>query len=372
VLLFDEERRALNWSAIAPDDEVASALRRLEIDVDRAGEFLGRLGSGESQVLRLDDPEDLPGPLRSWVTEVAAEQLVAVPLVSESGVLGVLAVDNRRGGQPIAADEHTLLTGLATQAVIAFENATVVENLRRSRQHVLRADRLGTLGTLAAGLAHEINNPLVAVRTFLTLAPAKRTEEDPEFWDDYLKLTVSEVERISDLVSTMSRLGRGDGEEATKELIDLGELASEVVVLLEREARAANVDLQLERDEDAGTVEGVRAQLHQVVLNLVLNAIEAAGDGGRVVVRLDAERRGGQERVCLSVEDDGAGIEPEHLERIFDPFFTTKEPDRGTGLGLMISHQVVADHGGTIEVRSEPDEGAEFRVRLPMKTLRAV
>ena len=108
-----------------------------------------------------------------------------VPLIGKKGTIGALAIDNRRGGTHFSGDDQTLLEGLGNQAVIAIENARLVDDLRRSREQVLRADRLGTLGTLAAGLAHEINNPLVSIHTFLSMAPGKRNENDTEFWTDY-------------------------------------------------------------------------------------------------------------------------------------------------------------------------------------------
>jgi signal transduction histidine kinase len=240
-----------------------------------------------------------------------------------------------------------------------------VEDLRRSRQEVQRAERLGTLGTLAAGLAHEINNPLVSIHTFLSLAPGKRFDEDSEFWGAYHDLARREVERIRGLVATMSRLGRGGADPAQRASCDLGELAGEVVTLLAREARRRDVELDARRHPVTPRVWGVREQLQQVVLNLVLNALQATASGGRVAVRTLGDPSG--EGAWLEVTDSGAGIPGEELEKIFDPFFTTKDPDQGTGLGLTICHGIVSEHGGTIEVESERGAGTTFRVRLPAR-----
>ncbi|HYB13549.1 MAG TPA: ATP-binding protein [Myxococcota bacterium] len=336
------------------------AIRRSE-----APRFFARLRAGESQMLRIDSAQDLEPPIRRWVLDVAADQILVLPLIGKQEVIGALVVDNRRGGGPLGVPEHTLLEGFSNQAVIALENARLVEELRQSRAEVLRADRLGRLGTLAAGLAHEINNPLVAIRTFLSLAPAKRAEDDPEFWDGYHALACREVDRIGTLVSTMVHLARGQGNDAPREACDLGELVREGALLLQREADRAEVMLAVECAHDTPKLFAVRDQLHQVLLNLVMNAIHATPPGGRVAVSTAAgEGKEGGEAV-LEVSDTGCGIPPEDLERIFDPFFTTKDPDRGTGLGLMICHRIVADHGGTIEVTSREGEGSRFRVRLP-------
>ncbi|MCZ6462878.1 MAG: ATP-binding protein [Proteobacteria bacterium] len=373
LLFFEADGERLRWGGFAPEaSEIHDRLQEIHLSMANAPSFVGRLSKGETQTLRVEDLSDLEAPVRQWVTEVSADEIVVVPLIGKKDVVGALTVDNRSGGSPFGADERTLLDGLSIQAVIAIENARLVDDLRRSREQVLRADRLGTLGTLAAGLAHEINNPLVSVHTFLSLAPGKRGDDEPEFWENYHALACGEVERIRRLVSTMSRLGRGGGAGANgavgeRESVDVGELASEVVTLLEREARAKNVSLVLDADPETPRVQAVRDHLHQVFLNLLLNAVQATPEHGkvRVVVGPDPERP--EDGVCVQVNDTGPGILEEHLERVFDPFFTTKEPDEGTGLGLMISHQIVADHGGSIDVRSRPGEGATFFVRLPVQ-----
>jgi len=374
AILFCERGGGLRWGGMAPaDDEVARRIAQIEIDRDRAPRFWERLSKGEVQALRVDTVSGLEAPVREWVMEVSADQILVVPLVGKNEVIGALAVDNRSGGRSFAADDQTLLDGLSMQAVIAIENARVVEDLRNSRAQVLRADRLGTLGTLAAGLAHEINNPLVSIHTFLSLAPQKRVEDDPSFWQEYHQLACAELERIRGLVVTMSRLARGGDEvsAARRSPVDVGELAREVVSLIRREVHNTGIDLELECGEDVPQVFGIRDHLHQVILNLLLNAVQATPERGRVEISVTADPDQPEDAVLLVVEDSGRGIPEEHIERIFDPFFTTKDPDRGTGLGLMISHQIVADHGGTIEVSSQVGKGSTFRVRIPVKGMRA-
>jgi signal transduction histidine kinase len=300
---------------------------------------------------------------------VAAEETLVVPILGKAGAIGALAVDNRRGGASFGAGDRTLLEGLANQAAVAIQNARLVEDLRRSREQILRADRLGTLGTLAAGLAHEINNPLVSIHTFLSMAPSKRNEDDAEFWGDYHALAAGEVERIRRLVDTMRRLGSDGGADAPRQSVDVGDLVREVGKLVQREFRRAQVSLRLEHAGDTPKLQAVRDHLHQLLLNLLLNAAHASSPGGEVVVRTSADP--GREGVVIEVEDHGAGIPEEHLERIFDPFFTTKGPDQGSGLGLMICHRIAEDHGGVIEVQSSEGQGATFRVRLPAGPERA-
>lgn len=364
LLLFDERGRALRLARMLPPGAVSVTLAGMEIQAEEAPRFFRRLEAGDLHLLTLEQADAYEPPVRRWVNEVAADQLLVVPLVGKHRVLGALAVDNRRGGPHFEADERLLLDGFATQAAIAISNAQLVDALRRSRQQVARADRLGTVGTLAAGVAHEINNPLVSIQTFLTLAPSKRAEADAEFWGPYHELAVSELERIRGLVATMSRLAHGGGERAQRSLCDVVVVCEEAMRLLSHEACEAGVTLSIRVEGEVPKVEAVREQIHQVLLNLLLNAIQATPAGGRVDLRVWAE--GGETPAAkIEVRDTGCGIEREHIEQIFDPFFTTKGPDQGTGLGLMICHHIVTDHGGSIEVESEPGSGAVFRVRLP-------
>ena len=367
LLFFEDEGRELAVAATSPGGgDTARWLRGFAIAAASAPRFVKGVREGEVQSLRYAQLDGLEPPLRKWLTEVAAEETLVVPLLGKEAVVGALAVDNRRGGNPFDVADRTLMEGLATQAVIAIENARLVEDLRRSREQVIRADRLGTLGTLAAGLAHEINNPLTSIHTFLSLAPEKRTEDDPEFWRDYHELATHEVERIRGLVASMERLASGGSSgDARPEVCDPREVAEAAARLLAREADGRNVALELESEETAPSLWAVRDQVHQVLLNLILNAIHASPAGGRVVVRVLSARLDGRAGVAFEVEDDGPGVAPEHLERIFDPFFTTKPPDQGTGLGLTICQQLVANHGGSLAVRSREGEGATFRVLLP-------
>jgi len=368
LLLVSPAGDDLIWAGIAPDNpHVNSSLRSIRISRSTAPQFFARLEKGECQLLHIDHLMDVEGPVRQWMTEVSAEEIVVVPLAGKDGIIGALAVDNRSGGKKFGADERTLLDGVATQATIAIDNARLVDDLRRSREQVLRADRLGTLGTLAAGLAHEINNPLVSIHTFLSLAPQKRATADPEFWGDYHQLACREVERIRGLVATMSNLARGDSGQQEVEPVEVGHLAREVSTLMGREALAASVDLSVAADPLTPKILAVRDHLHQVFMNLILNAVHATPPGGQVRVICGPDPARPEDGVEIRVEDTGRGIPEENLERIFDPFFTTKDPDQGTGLGLMITHQIVADHGGTIDVRSRVGDGSAFTLRLPVR-----
>jgi signal transduction histidine kinase/CheY-like chemotaxis protein len=364
VLIKDDRSGRLAWAdAISAAGMVSDEVKKIEVSDRTCPVFMNNLRDCKVQGFSFDDAANLESPIREWIVEISAGDFLVVPLVGGKGLLGAFAVDNRRGGARFGWEDRTLLEGLANQAVIALENARLVEDLRSTREQVLRFDRLGTLGTLAAGLAHEINNPLVSIHTFLSMAPSKRLEEDPEFWGDYHSLAASEVDRIRRLVETMRQLGRENIGDASRELTDVVELTNQVVVLVGREARKAGVQISVSSEVEAPKIVAVKDHLHQVLMNLLLNAIHATPSDGSVSVHISLNQR--LPGVCLEVRDSGEGIAEEDLERIFDPFFTTKGPDQGSGLGLMICHRIVADHQGTIAVESREGQGASFLVNLP-------
>ena len=376
VLIREPGEEVLRVVASAPEDpEVQAQLAALQIPLPKARCFAEVMERNEPQLLSLGELFDLERPVREFAAEIAAEEILLVPLPGRESFIGVLAVDNRRGGEPFDSNARTLLSGIARQAATALVNARLVQDLRSSQEQTRRADRLGTLGTLAAGLAHEISNPLVSIQTFLSLAPEKRGGDDPEFWGHYHSLALRELERIHSLLHNMSRLGSPSDQPPTPVLCDLGELARESVRLLGPAAEAGEVRVELEFGSDLPKVKGVRDHLHQVILNLLLNAVHASQQGGAVALRVRAEAgpaapdsppRGDARRAVVEIQDWGQGIEAEVLEQIFDPFFTTKAPDQGSGLGLMIAHRIVRDHGGSIEVESSVGQGSTFRVLLPV------
>jgi signal transduction histidine kinase len=284
ILFFAKKENALSWGRLAPQDSPANrSLASLAIDPHRAPTFVQALRAGDSQTLSMDKALDLEAPIRDWVMEVAAEEIFIAPLIGKGGAIGALAVDNRRGGTRFSSDDRALLEGLADHAVVAIENAWMVEDLRRTREQIVRADRLGTLGTLAAGLAHEINNPLVSIHTFMSMAPSKRSEDDSEFWGGYYELACQEVDRIRRLVDAMRRLGRGSsstsGKAEPRVTVDSGSLLREVARLLEREAGKAEVQLSVDEAPDIPKITAIRDHIQQVFMNILLNAIHATPKG---------------------------------------------------------------------------------------------
>jgi PAS domain S-box-containing protein len=244
--------------------------------------------------------------------------------------------------------------------------------LKRLEQSVQRADRLSSLGTLAAGMAHEIKNPLVSIKTFTQLLLSRF--DDPDFRATFSEIVPHEVERIDSIVMRLLDFARPQAPCFASH--NLRVIVDEVLALLENEMRKNCISVERDFPEDYVEVYGDEQQLHQVFLNLFLNAIDALKDTEGGVLRVGAEyrrmpRRQGTgypyeeaEFVRIVVADSGCGMPADAIERIFTPFYTTKP--HGSGLGLAVVHGIVTEHNGEIDVTSTPGEGTTFILSLPL------
>jgi signal transduction histidine kinase len=286
------------------------------------------------------------------------ESEVCIPLMSRDQLIGIINLGNKRSGEMYSHEDLDLLTHFATQASVALENARLYQEMQRTQQLMRRTDRLSSLGSLTAGLAHEIRNPLVTVKTFLDLVPQRY--KDKEFRGNFLKLTTSELERITKLVSDL--LDFAKPKKPTFKRADINQVIAEIIPLIAVEAGKRDIALETNlRDTPRARLDV--DQMKQVFLNILLNAIEAVKVHGRISITSRDIRKNGSEYVQVEIADTGKGIPKKLVDQIFDPFFTTKE--KGSGLGLAISHQIVEDHHGFIEVESMPKKGTTFFINIP-------
>ncbi len=253
----------------------------------------------------------------------------------------------------------TLRAALADLKSGSEELKANYERLRAAKEQLVQSEKLAAIGQLAAGVAHEINNPLAVILGFAQ-GLDRRIESGSPF-----RLPVSSIVRESlrckSLVQellTFSRTAR-----KTIERVDVNELLRGTATLLETRARTQETTLVLDLGNDSPEVLANGTQLQQVIVNLGNNALDAIGTGGEVVL---CSQGSGAGEVHIQVRDTGAGIPADILPRIFDPFFTTKEPGKGTGLGLSLAHEIVHQHGGEIDVHSEVGRGTTMTVRLPV------
>jgi two-component system NtrC family sensor kinase len=326
--------------------------------------FVQTLRRRDEVVLRDEIEASADATDRAAVTDVCRRNgwEVCIPLTVSGRSIGFISLGRKRNLEAFYAEDLHLLGTLGAEAAIALENARLYEELKKSRDIIHRTGRLSALGTLAAGIAHEVRNPLVSIQTFFQLAPQRLN--DKEFFTSFLSLTAGEVQRISDLISELLTFARSPTHRLYE--VDVNDLIERATLLLEPEARKCRVKLSRSLETNLPFVRADGDQIKQVVINLVLNAIQATEPGGAVVV---ATRRlvGADGDSCqIEVRDTGIGICQGMLDDIFNPFFTTK--DKGTGLGLSIAHQIVTEHGGGIAVSSEEGRGSVFCVTLPVST----
>ena len=279
---------------------------------------------------------------------------VLLPFVSGDLVLGFLALRDDRAAEPYSTEEIALLMNIADTAVIVIENSQLARRLTER-------DRLAAIGEMAAGLAHEIRNPLGAIKgaaEYLDPGDAEQSEEA-----EFLRVIIDETNRLNSVVSQFLDYARPFRAQVST--TDLNDVVKKTAKIIEARETDHPTPLELELDAQLVPVEVDPEQTKQVILNLVLNGMEASRESGEPVVvstRYLAER----ERVELRVEDRGGGIPREDLPHIFIPFFTTKS--KGTGLGLAVCQRIVNAHGGDIRVRSQIGEGTEFIVRIPVRS----
>ncbi len=245
------------------------------------------------------------------------------------------------------------------------EKAREAEFRQKIEQQMVSCERLASLGTLAAGVAHEINNPLAIIKEstgWMKLLLAKQDLAGMPRKEDFEKALgkiENSVERVRRITHQLLGFVR-KGESALSE-VDLEALVEEAVALVAREASHKDIQISQKGEPATGRIWSDPYPLRQVLLNLLTNAVYATDRGGRIEVMV--EKRG--DEVALSVTDTGKGIPRENLERIFEPFFSTKPPGQGTGLGLFVSRGIAEKLGGRIEVESKLGEGSRFSVILP-------
>ena len=251
--------------------------------------------------------------------------------------------------------EHNELLG----AVLVLNDHTTLERLQRA---VRQADRLASIGTLASGMAHEIKNPLTALKTFTQLLPKRYN--DAEFRHDFSGLAGSEIARIERIVNQLLAFARP--APLMIEQVNLHEIVGNAVKLVGPQASRHLIAVRTQLKADTDYIAADKDRLQQVLLNLLLNAIQANADGGWIEVATETEAGTFEHEafIRLDVRDGGNGIPEDILPHIFDPFFTTK--GEGTGLGLSVSYNIVAEHKGRLEVASESGKGTCFSLYLPI------
>ncbi len=235
-----------------------------------------------------------------------------------------------------------------------------LREIKALQEKIKTSERLAGLGSLAAGMAHEIRNPLSSIKGFAQYFFKKNPPESEG--RQYSQVIIQEVDRLNRVISNLLDFARP--KEPVLELVSLPEIIQHSVGLIRENARSGGIEVRTDIGGGLPPLLADRDQLTQVLLNIGLNGLEALEGGGTLVVRCSADREA--RTLVMEIEDSGPGMSAEELSRIFDPFYTTKR--KGTGLGLAIAYRIIEKHRGTLSVRSQPGSGTLFRIELPLPT----
>lgn len=352
-------------AARAHHDDLVSSLQDAVIVLGPAGD-VAQWNPAAEELLKVSASSALGKPFDQVLPQAqAVAGLVRKALAAGRAHADFEATLVRPDGAPVTVSAVASILAAAggepRGAVLALRD---VSRLRELEEKLRRSDRLAALGQMAAGMAHEVRNPLVGIR-----AAAQFLEGDPAFsagLREYTGVIVREVDRLNAIVEDL--LAFASPKPVQLAPCNLNRVLEEALALEAARLEAAGVSVTRLYDPGLPPVLGDPPRLHQVFLNLFRNAAEAMPGGGALAVRTRFERLsarlGGRSAAVAEVADTGSGVPPDHLTHLFNPFFTTKA--RGTGLGLAVSLRIVEDHGGAIEVEADAGHGTSFAVILPL------
>ncbi|MBI4456419.1 MAG: GAF domain-containing protein [Acidobacteria bacterium] len=352
------------------DSKISAQIRGVQVPVGEPASILMRAMTERRSFNVVEDVADDGSIVDPALLEtLGCGTFAVIPLYTRQKSIGVLVVDNWINRNPISANRIKLLEIFAGHASSAIENSQLYQDLQgkvkalqvsraaleENHERLLRAERLSTVGRMAAMVAHEIRNPLVSIGGFARLLKQQIPEADPMRED--VEIIISEAERLEKIVANI--LQYSYAQQVLSQPTDIHHVISKTLDMLRLEIQERKVNVDTALDPDLPLIKADPAQFIQVFYNLIINAIQAIDHGGTITVA--TERVGNS--ILIRVKDTGCGIPEESLDRIFTPFFTTKPS--GAGLGLTVVTEIIEAHGGSISVLSEEGKGTEFFIRLP-------
>jgi signal transduction histidine kinase len=269
---------------------------------------------------------------------------------------GAMRLAQGHWGEQVRVNSKDEMGALAsTLNTMSLKIAQTLEENRRAQENLLRTEKLNALGTLSAGLAHEIKNPLTSIK--IIVQAMSKDPGDPGTMEEDLKVVLQQVEQVDKVLSRFLEFARPD--PLRSEWTHLEQVISESMRLMDLHLRKYSIQVHLQIPDSLPLIKIDASKMKQALVNLMLNAVEAMPKGGDLWIRAEKLNKG----VSIEVEDSGKGVPPKLSQHIFDPFVTTKPG--GTGLGLPVAHTIITDHGGTLELVQRAGRGALFRIFLP-------
>ena len=325
--------------------------------VARKGLYIETPGNQRPIIIR-DVPRDPRVQYPREAQEEGIQMMMDLPLILANDVVGLVRIFFSEA-RDFSEEELEFTEAIAEQCAYAIDKATLIDRQRIEYQHLAgKTEKLSSLGRLAAGIAHEINNPLGGILLYGTNLIKKIPKESP--LHEGLEVIINETMRCKRIIQDLLEFSRE--RPPSRAMVNINGIIEKTLSILENEFRLKHIHIKRDLLKEMPEILLDTSQLEQVLVNLLINAIEANQVGGTVTIRslLGAER----ERVRVEIADTGCGISSEHMARIFEPFFSTKP--KGTGLGLAVSYGIVQNHQGSIWATSRPGQGTCFTVELPI------
>jgi len=378
IMILDKEKQKIRQAAVAaPSREFSYPVKEPKSD-----DITWRVIKEKKPISIKVKITDSPVP-KSRHLEKGVRTVLGLPLIGQEKVLGSLIISSV-SPDAFGKEEVQILSILANQAAIAIEKSELIatlkeaqiklqnwgreleekvkektEELKRSQTYLFQSEKLAGIGQLAAGVAHEMRNPLGVIATSLYYLKDILSPQDKNV-KRHFEIMNAEIARCQIIINNLLEFSRKSEKEI--ELVDVNRLLEMSLSLLEKDLLVRDIRLIKEMSNIPEILANMD-EMKQVFLNLILNATQSMPKGGKLKVKTSMA---GKEKIRIKIEDTGAGIRKEDLSEIFNPFFTTKAPGEGTGLGLSLVHSVIESYEGTIQVESKKGKGTSFIIELPI------
>ena len=348
----------------------ASDSKNLNYKISAENSIIKKFENGGDYIVLSEDLENkkINSSLKMCFFELGAKMVL--PLLHHDELVGILFLGAKKSDEEFSQDDIDILVPLSKTLSIAITNAQLFEQLSEAQAQAAQREKMAVIGTLSAGINHEICNPLGIARgqceMFLLnheegIYKDKTTDELLEKATDIMKKVIHETDRATVITRKLSSFAK-PAKGVIEDEVQIGKELDEVISLVEHDLKLDNISITKEIEENLPCISADVKQLQEILFNIIRNGAQAIDGIGNITVIAKSNAR----NVSIFIKDTGSGISKRNLQQIFNPFFTTKEPGKGTGLGLFIVKQIVEKNGGTISVKSEIGKGTTFLLVFPI------